>query len=588
MYYFLFVLAITAIGFAQPITPDSVWTFAFDDGGDEYFYDAIEVDDGYLLCGEWREWNALAGHGLMVKIDRDGELVWARRYPNGAPFRFRYIIDANDDGTQFEILGEVLSASGIAEDIRYLSYETQVIPEYDFTICNLPMSLGTTTASATIDDGSWPYHRRAEIVTRHYFDRDTLEHVRTDDGDHQCILVLNFGEYEINDGLWYSNIFSSVVLGGYRRDTVAPFHAQGFLGFISSGGSWEFGGAADDVFNAVFMRDTNPRLWGFGWTESFGNGGRDLWILGYDETPETDTISVTYGGPSNEDAVEAFLDTDDGFIIAGNFSSEDIEFEQSDFWLLKVDANGDSVWSVVAGGAEADRCEGMIPLQYGYLLFGSSQSFAVPGWDACAMYIGYGPDLAVAPASLNFGPVAVGDSATRTLHLINSGSRVLGINWIENADDYHVYYDWPVSIEVGETLSVQAVFAPLSAGTHVDTLRVVSTASSGVKIVRCIGAGTAVDADEHAVLPMEFKLYPAYPNPFNPSTMIEFDLAKSGNVELAIFDIQGRVVEELVSGNLSAGTHAREWTCSTCAGGVYFARLSTSEFVGIQKLVLLK
>ena len=46
---------------AQSFPPDSVWTFGFDDGGDEYFYDAIEVSDGFLLCGEAREWNAMAG-----------------------------------------------------------------------------------------------------------------------------------------------------------------------------------------------------------------------------------------------------------------------------------------------------------------------------------------------------------------------------------------------------------------------------------------------------------------------------------------------------------------------------------------------
>lgn len=577
MHCLLVLLALVTVSFAQPMPPpDSVWTFAFDDGGDEYFYDAIQVDDGYLLCGEWREWNALAGHALMVKIDLDGELVWTRTYPHDSHRRFRRIVldshlklfgeYVDEDSRSYGLFLEETSLDGQPLNITPVGFEDGR-QQQAFDILT-PTDLNEFRFTARNSDESstivFEYHEFGGGVVQHEFPLDLLVECKGE--------AYNFGE-----GYLYGRTLS--------RDA----NSNGFVyGEVPLPDEFhEFGGSEVDFFNSG-IGVSNPTMLFVGGSYSYSNGSSDLWLQGVYSWSYDSAWSRHYGGLAYEDGVEIVSASDTGFIIAGNFSSEDVNLEQSDYWLLKVDENGDSVWSVVAGGEEADRCEGMIETENGYLLFGSSQSFAVPGWDGCAMYIGYVPDLAVAPASLSFGPVAVGDSATRTLHLINSGSRTLGINGIENTDNYHVIFDWPAAIEVGETLTVEAVFTPFSVGTHVDTLRVVSTAISGEKIVRCIGAGTAADADQHSLLPTEFKLYPAYPNPFNATAQIEFDLAANTYVELAIFDIQGRVVEKLVSEDLSAGTHARAWTCGTCAGGVYFARLSTADFVGIQKLVLLK
>ncbi len=363
---------------------------------------------------------------------------------------------------------------------------------------------------------------------------------------------------------------------------------QGFFGISGTHEYFEFGGDNDDEFRAVLIRVGSLPIWAFGWSKSFTNGGSDLWIVGATTNHPDPPIIRHYGGLSNEDAVEAFLASDSGFIVAGNFSSEDIEFEQSDFWLLKVDDDGDSVWSVVKGGDEADRCEGMIETENGYLLFGSSQSFAVPGWDGCAMLLAYVPDIAATPGSLNFGAVQVGDSSTRTLGLINTGSNVLTVNSIERTENYFSDFIGPATVEIGDTLRVNIMFAPQSGGTHVDTLLIMSDALSGVKTVRCLGAGTGTAADDGLLVPTEFALHPPYPNPFNPTTTIAFDVPRSANVELSLFDVQGRMIETLLDENLTAGSYSQEWTCSTCAAGVYFARLRTSEFQGIQKLVLIK
>tara|TARA_R110000868_G_scaffold37111_10_gene131561 strand:- start:51258 stop:54167 length:2910 start_codon:yes stop_codon:yes gene_type:complete len=88
--------------------------------------------------------------------------------------------------------------------------------------------------------------------------------------------------------------------------------------------------------------------------------------------------------------------------------------------------------------------------------------------------------------------------------------------------------------------------------------------------------------------PTAFKLYQNYPNPFNPSTNITFDVAQTGSVSLAIYDMLGRKVSELVSNVKTAGTYSVYFDASGLSSGVYFARFQAGETVQIQKMTLLK
>lgn len=79
-----------------------------------------------------------------------------------------------------------------------------------------------------------------------------------------------------------------------------------------------------------------------------------------------------------------------------------------------------------------------------------------------------------------------------------------------------------------------------------------------------------------------------YPNPFNPSTKIQFSLPKAAYVTLKIYNSLGQEVTKLVSENMNAGTYTTEWNASGFASGVYFCRLDAGSFVETKKLVLLR
>ena len=104
----------------------------------------------------------------------------------------------------------------------------------------------------------------------------------------------------------------------------------------------------------------------------------------------------------------------------------------------------------------------------------------------------------------------------------------------------------------------------------------------------------AMDVDgREALLPGEVELRPNYPNPFNPSTTIEFALAERGRVEVDILNSLGQVVRSLADRTMSAGDHRLEWDGHDDAGvpsssGVYFFRVRTETFAASRKMMLMK
>lgn len=89
-------------------------------------------------------------------------------------------------------------------------------------------------------------------------------------------------------------------------------------------------------------------------------------------------------------------------------------------------------------------------------------------------------------------------------------------------------------------------------------------------------------------VPREIELLPNYPNPFNPSTNIQFRLPKRGYVELDVYSVLGQKVATLLRDELDAGTHTTSWNADRLASGVYFLRLRSGETVQTIKMTLIK
>lgn len=101
------------------------------------------------------------------------------------------------------------------------------------------------------------------------------------------------------------------------------------------------------------------------------------------------------------------------------------------------------------------------------------------------------------------------------------------------------------------------------------------------------GNGTAIDGGEG--VPVAARLLPNYPNPFNPSTHLAFDVPAAGPVRLAVYNALGQRVAVVLDGVVAAGRHTVAWSAAgTLPSGVYFARLEAGGAVAVRQMVLLK
>ncbi|RPI18794.1 MAG: T9SS C-terminal target domain-containing protein [Ignavibacteriae bacterium] len=90
------------------------------------------------------------------------------------------------------------------------------------------------------------------------------------------------------------------------------------------------------------------------------------------------------------------------------------------------------------------------------------------------------------------------------------------------------------------------------------------------------------------VVPVEYNLYQNYPNPFNPSTTIKFDIARTTDVQVVIYDALGRQVESLVNERLATGTYEVKWNAGNYSSGIYFYSIITKEYTRTNKMILMK
>ena len=139
---------------------------------------------------------------------------------------------------------------------------------------------------------------------------------------------------------------------------------------------------------------------------------------------------------------------------------------------------------------------------------------------------------------------------------------------------YSYYQVW----DAGYALSASQDYARLQVG-HVMEL-----------LLNC---GPNVTPDAVPETPAYTKLEGNFPNPFNPVTTIKFALSASEHVSLAVYDISGRMVKELVNDRMIAGDHEVIWdgknnSGTKAASGVYFYKMSAGDYSATDKMVMLK
>jgi len=234
------------------------------------------------------------------------------------------------------------------------------------------------------------------------------------------------------------------------------------------------------------------------------------------------------------------------------------------------------------------------------------------------------------------------DSAYRAQHVVdrkakNDDSKV---NWISNGTtNEYVDLNWPVAIDV-RRLKLYNILANSSNGTNIvvndceiymylkgnqvryipstgqlnsngldinvspiqmiDRMKVIVKSYTGSVLNRNVAGLAEIEVnarvayDDHTgigepEIPYTYFLKQNFPNPFNPSTKIVFSLARPEYTTLEVFDITGRSIALLISGNLTAGVNNIEFNANnSMPSGVYFYRITTQSFTETKRMVLVK
>ncbi|MDX2128287.1 MAG: T9SS type A sorting domain-containing protein [Chloroherpetonaceae bacterium] len=113
---------------------------------------------------------------------------------------------------------------------------------------------------------------------------------------------------------------------------------------------------------------------------------------------------------------------------------------------------------------------------------------------------------------------------------------------------------------------------------------------SGFSSIRALGPVTLDVPNRERPIPKDFALLQNFPNPFNPTTTLRYQLPRSGFVQLEVFDVLGRKVATLISETKAAGYYTYTLSANQLAlgSGVYFYRIQSGDFSEIRKMILLK
>jgi len=100
---------------------------------------------------------------------------------------------------------------------------------------------------------------------------------------------------------------------------------------------------------------------------------------------------------------------------------------------------------------------------------------------------------------------------------------------------------------------------------------------------------TGIDEDNsNSNLPKAFVLSQNFPNPFNPTTKIDYSIPQSGHISLKVFNLLGQEVKTLFNGFRNAGSYTVKFDGTGLGSGIYFYKLQTNKFTSIKKMLLLK
>lgn len=577
-------LLMTTTAFPQP---DSLWSRTYGGTGSDGCNAVVQTSDGgYAMAGLSPSFGAGDIDFWLVKTDSLGDSLWSRTYggegePDGG-LALEYTVDGG-----FVMAGYTDSYGAGGRDMWLLKVDAN------------GDSVWSQTFGGSTFDYCWTMTQTSDGGFALAGNTDSYGA-----GDKDIWLVKTDAS---GDSLWSHTYGGSGYEGAFevQQTSDGGYILAGYTPSFGAGGrdAWlvKTDANGDSLWSQTYGGSAEERGWSVqqtadggyilaGTTTSFGAGDDDLWLIKTDANGDS-LWSRTFGGERLDKCNEVRVASNGGYVLAGR--TESYGAGSSDIWLLRTDAYGDSVWSRTFGGPRRESCNDLLGTSDGgFILGGQTESFGVGEYDFWLLRtgpdtIGVSPDVfdLIAPAngdtvespSANFAWQTPSDSdpderITYCLY-VSTDSLFTSHDSICMISD--TTYHW------SEAILGQTYWWKVKASDRFE----LTTWSNQTWSFYIMSAATDIITSK---IPGEYRLYSNYPNPFNPTTLIQYALPKASTVNLRVFDVLGKEIATLVDDIQPAGNHSITFDGSRLPSGIYFTRLQAGEFVTTKKMVLLK
>ncbi len=201
------------------------------------------------------------------------------------------------------------------------------------------------------------------------------------------------------------------------------------------------------------------------------------------------------------------------------------------------------------------------------------------------------PEIAVSPQQVNMGTIGFNTTANYYLAIINTGNENLQVSQIQSSNPDFTVDQNSLTLSPETYTYVKISFtSQASEGTYSTTIQITDNdpdeGSIEVPVEVHVSESTSFAGPPQ--ITRRFALYPNFPNPFNPTTVLHYSLSKPGQVRLTIFNAKGQRVQELIHARQTAGDYKITFDAHGLPSGIYFYRLESNGLEKTGKMVLLR
>lgn len=430
-------------------------------------------------------------------------------------------------------------------------------------------------------------------------------------GDHDIYVVC---VDSLGDTLW------TETYGGTGTEHGYDIQATTDSGYVITGSSWSYGAGKSDIYvlkiNQYGMVQWSKTIGGpekevgrsirltsdggyivCGSSSSFGAGFDDVYLVRLNSVGDT-VWTHTYGGGSGEIGYAVRVLPDGGFVMCGATGSFGSGY--SSMYVLRTDANGDTLWTQAFGGNSADMGYSVeLALDGGLIFVGATASSGAGEYD---IYLVKTDPSGNIEWENTYGGAAE-DRGFSVLPSSDGGFLVGGTTASFGSGQFDIYcakvnpvgdVEWERTFGGSRSEFCQSILSDQQSYVLIGYSYSYSAGGADLYLAKIVGdQATPAEDDPDFNLPEDFELAQNYPNPFNPSTTIQFNLPRRAETALTIYNVLGQPVRQWEFGSLSAGPHDIIWDGRNnqgqmSASGVYLYVLRSDNRYHSRKMVLIK